>query len=249
MPSKAGNTMLDVISKVRLEDESSCVLKLKKQLAASGYNHADSAKLATKYIEKFRKNTGNIGLEEFFRQYGLDTKEGLAVMSLAEALLRIPDSTTANEFIHEALSSADWKIGGKSTSSIVKASSLGLKLAKTFLELGSVASSVLDPVVRESIKQSLKLVGDHFVMGETTKAAIKHAGEYEAVGFTMSYDMLGEGARTEAQATHYLQNYLRGVEEVASSADKTKDLYARPGISVKLSALYSKYKLTNKRRF
>lgn len=249
MPKNAAanlTEMLSQIGQVRLEDEQICVSRLKEQFVQTSYNHNEAAGIATAYIEKFRSNTGNIGLEEFFRQYGLDTKEGLAVMSLAEALLRIPDSDTANEFIHETLESAQWNANGKSTSSLVKASSMGLKLAKTFLELGNVTSLVMNPVVRESIKQSLKLVGDHFVMGQTVEKAIAHAHEYELNGFAISYDMLGEGARSEKQAKEYFANYLYGVEKVAASSDKTRGLYKRPGISVKLSALYSKYKLTNK---
>lgn len=239
-------TLLDVIGKARLEDEEICVSALKEQLQGSNYNHGLAAGIAAKYIRKFRESTGNIGLEEFFRQYGLDTKEGLAVMSLAEALLRIPDAYTANEFIHETLSSAQWNSTGKSKSSIVKASSLGLKLAKNFLEIGSITSSFMNPIVRESIKKSLKMVGDHFVMGQSIEKAIKHAKDYESSGFIMSYDMLGEGARTESQADNYLESYLYGIDKVTEGADKSEDLYARPGISVKLSALYSKYKLTNK---
>src|SRR3989338_4534970 len=101
------------ISNIRLEDEEPCIARLKNELAKTSYNHEAAAEIASSYIKNFRTNTGNIGLEEFFRQYGLDTDEVLAVMSLAEALLRIPDSPTANEFIHDKLSSAKWNISGK----------------------------------------------------------------------------------------------------------------------------------------
>jgi len=237
---------LNLISISRLEDEQACVAKLMEAMQGTNYNHAKAAAIAKSYIENFRADAGGIGLEEFFRQYGLETNEGLAVMSLSEALLRIPDSHTANLFIHDKLKSASWSKNGKSGSSIVKASNLGLKVASKLMELGSTVSTLADPIIRESLKQSMKLIGDHFVLGETTKEALKKARQFEAEGYTLSYDMLGEGARNEDQAQKYLENYLNGVEEVAKTADKSKGLYERPGISVKLSALYPKYQLTNK---
>lgn len=240
-------TNLAQISAKRLESEGACLAVLLKEFNAIGYNHSAAASIATHYIENFRNNAGQVGLEEFFRQYGLDTNEGMAVMSLAEALLRIPDAETANEFIHDKMGSAQWLAGkGKSTSSIVKASNFGLKIASKLLELGGAVSTVIDPVIRESIKQSMRLVGDHFVMGETIQKAIAKSKGNEANGYLFSYDMLGEGARSEAQAEQYFANYMHGIEEVAASANMLDDLYSRPSISVKLSALYSKYKLMNK---
>lgn len=240
------STLLNKISTIRLESEEICVAKLMDSAKDINYNHIQAAQIAKSYIENFRADTGNIGLEEFFRQYGLDTNEGIAVMSLAEALLRIPDAHTANLFIHDKLKEAAWSQSKRSASAIVKASSLGLKLASKLLELGKAASSVIDPIVRESIKQSMSLVGNHFVLGETIKDALQKGKNYENKGYMLSYDMLGEGARSEAQALRYLQNYLLGAEEVAASCDMAKSLYERPGISVKLSALYPKYKLINK---
>src|SRR4051812_14043202 len=93
--------ILSAISATRLEDEQACLTRLKVAAENINYNHFEAAEIARTYIQNFRKNTGNIGLEEFFRQYALDTNEGLAVMSLAEALLRIPDAYTANLFIHD----------------------------------------------------------------------------------------------------------------------------------------------------
>lgn len=234
------------ISKLRLEDEEACVLSLRNEYNKIGCDYKEAAAIAAHYIDKFRESPGQIGMEEFFRQYGLDTDEGVAVMSMAEALLRIPDAETANEFIHDKISSAKWQAQkNKSTSSIVKASNFGLKIASKLMEFGGVTSTVIDPVIRESIKQSMRVLGDHFVMGETIEKAILRSGEFETKGYIFSYDMLGEGARSEEQAEQYFQNYLKGIEEVAASANLLSDLYSRPGISVKLSALYSKYKLLN----
>ncbi len=241
------DTHLALISATRLENEDSSVARLKEEMDKISYSHKASAEIARAYIRNFRAYNGNLGLEEFFRQYGLNTDEGLAVMSLAEALLRIPDAETANAFIRDKLSSAKWSSkNSKSTSSLVKASSLGLKLASKLTEMGKTVTSMADPVIRQSMKQSMRLMGNHFIMGETTKSAIKKGQEYEQEGYTISYDMLGEGARDEEQAEKYLKNYLDGLREVAASSKESQSFYDRPSISVKLSALYSKYKLTNK---
>lgn len=241
-------TLLNTISAARLEDERVSLAHLLSCAKNSNYNYEESASIAAKYIIDFRKNTGNVGLEEFFRQYGLETKEGMAVMSLAEALLRIPDADTANKFIHDKLASAQWQISSKGSSALVKASSLGLKIAAKLLEYGKAVSQVADPVVRESMKQSMQLIGEHFVMGETIHSAMKKAQQYEKQGYMLSYDMLGEAARSEEKAQLYLQNYLNGIEAVSADLEHTHDLYKKPGISVKLSALHPKYKLTNKQQ-
>lgn len=238
--------LLNKISTSRLDNEETCVAQLIEAAKNIDYPHIKIAEIAKCYIERFRANTSNAGLEEFFRQYGLDTNEGMAVMSLAEALLRIPDAYTTNLFIHDKFSNVDWPNASGSIFSLASASSLGLKLASRLLESGKILSTMVDPIIRESIKQSMCLVSNHFVIGETTKDALLRAKSYEALGYNFSYDMLGEAARNADQAKRYFENYLRGVDEIAKNADITKRLYERPGISVKLSALYPKYKLINK---
>lgn len=235
--------MLDGISAAAYADEEAYVKALSRVVEAAEYDHKAAAYKAQEMIEAFRAQGKAQGLEAFFLHYGLDTKEGIAVMELAEALLRIPDNGTANALIHDKLTHTNWLERFNGSSSLVKMSSVGLHLAGKLFELGNIVSSLANPVVRESVRQSMRMMGNHFVMGETIEEAIKRSAEYTQKGYVISYDMLGEAARSDVQAKGYLRDYLDAVTALGANVDNGKELYRRHSISVKLSALHPRYNL------
>ena len=197
-------------------------------------------------------------VEAFLQSYGLSTKEGIAMMCLAEALLRIPDATTADSLIEDTFATGNWKQHlGQSDSTLVNASTWALMLTGSVLDLdkgesvaswfGGLIKRSGEPVIRQALRQGMKVLGTQFVMGETVSDAIKNARAEEKKGYSMSYDILGEGARTDTQAQGYVQSYLAGIRQIAASTDKP-ELLERPGISVKLSALHARYSITQEDR-
>ncbi|MDB2414988.1 bifunctional proline dehydrogenase/L-glutamate gamma-semialdehyde dehydrogenase PutA, partial [Rickettsiales bacterium] len=237
-------SMLDNISRTSFAAEKEICDKLIKYLEDIGEYQADAEKIASKYVIESRKS-GKKGLESFFAEYQLDTQEGIAVMSLAEALLRIPDAENANDLIHEKLNNANWqKHFGKSSSALVNTSTLGLQIVQKLFDCGQAVSAAIDPVVREAVKQSMRQIGKHFVIGETIEAAVENSKNHP--GFLFSYDMLGEGAKTEVQAARYMQHYLQAIDALKNCFGEDDPLYSRPSISIKISALYPRYELAKR---
>ncbi|HWU48560.1 MAG TPA: bifunctional proline dehydrogenase/L-glutamate gamma-semialdehyde dehydrogenase PutA [Asticcacaulis sp.] len=188
-------------------------------------------------------------VESFLKEFSLGTAEGLALMCLAEALLRTPDQATRDDLIAEKIASADWASHlGQSDNWFVNASTWGLMLtgriidveeqAKTDLGgyVTNLAARVGEPVIRRAVAQAIRIMGEQFVLGRTIEAALKRA---KKEGYLCSFDMLGEGARTEADAERYTQAYADAIAALSKVA--TKGPEADHGISVKLSALYSRY--------
>ncbi len=245
---------LDHISAHALEDEKSAVAHLLYRAGALDALAEPVAARAGKLIENQRSRGAGNTVESFLQSYGLSTKEGIAMMCLAEALLRIPDATTADQLIEDTFSTGDWKKHlGQSDSTLVNASTWALMLTGSVLELdkgesltswfGGLIKRSGEPVIRQALRAGMKFLGTQFVMGETVDAAISNAKKDEQRGYVMSYDILGEGARTDAQAMGYVNSYLAGIRDIAAAATET-ELFARPGISIKLSALHPRYSIT-----
>ena len=188
-----------------------------------------------------KKKTGL--LEAFLQDFTLDTEEGLAVLTLAEALLRIPDAYTANALIRDKVAAAEW-LGkqGSSRDWMTKAASLGMKVSKRALE--SVVGKLGEPVVREAMVHAMRVMGRQFVLGTSIEDAVSNASQFEKKGYRMSYDILGEGARDAASAERYFKSYYDAVSFVGESTPA--DVAVRPGISVKLSALHPRYEAAQK---
>jgi RHH-type proline utilization regulon transcriptional repressor/proline dehydrogenase/delta 1-pyrroline-5-carboxylate dehydrogenase len=205
---------------------------------------------ATRLIEAIRSSAGSIGgIEDFLREYSLSTKEGLALMILAEALLRVPDKETADALIEDKLGQGDWKHREtKSDALLVSASAWALGITARVIQPGetpegivaSLAKRIGLPAVRTATRQAMKVLGSHFVLGQTIGEALKRASSGEARGFRYSFDMLGEGARTEEDARRYFKSYADAIDAIGRAAGN-EPLPARPGISVKLSALHPRY--------
>jgi RHH-type proline utilization regulon transcriptional repressor/proline dehydrogenase/delta 1-pyrroline-5-carboxylate dehydrogenase len=230
--------MLDRFSEKLYADEAVCVDQLLHELPWDGARaqrvYDKAADLVTR-VRASKRKTGE--LESFFQQYGLDSEEGLALMTLAEALLRIPDAPTAAALIRDKMAAADWLANQGSTSDwMVKAAGVGLSLTRKTLD--SAFGKLGEPVIRKAMAEAMKMMGRQFVLGETIEEAIKNAKAYEKKGYRLSYDMLGEGARTQEDAQRYFESYAHAIKVLAQTGEKSPRM---PGISVKLSALYPRY--------
>src|SRR6187549_227715 len=203
---------------------------------------------ATRLVEAIRAETGGLGgIEDFLREYSLSTREGLALMVLAEALLRVPDSATADRLIEDKLSSGDWTHHEvKSNALLVSASAWALGISARIIQPGETPENIVAtlgkrlglPAVRTATRQAMRLLGSHFVLGQSIEEALARAAH--AREFRYSYDMLGEGARSGADAERYFHSYARAIEAIGRTAGNAQ-LPDRPGISVKLSALHPRY--------
>lgn len=204
-------------------------------------------------IRKERLESG--GIDAFMAEYDLSSMEGITLMCLAEALLRIPDSETADQLIKDKISKGSWESHrGKSDSTFVNAATWSLMLTGKVLDpnkwqegrlrktLNRFLKNTGQPVIRKATREGMKLIGKQFVMGESIEDALKRAKKQEAKGYRYSYDMLGEAAKTNEDALHYLQTYADAIHTIGKN-NKGKGVYDSAGISIKLSALHPRYEL------
>ena len=201
-------------------------------------------------VRRIRSSADPGLMEVFLAEYGLSTDEGIALMCLAEALLRVPDAETIDALIEDKIAPSDWgQHLGHSTSSLVNASTWALMLTGRVLDderagvVGALRGAVRrlgEPVIRTAVGRAMREMGRQFVLGETIAKAMDRARGMQAKGFTYSYDMLGEAARTQADARAYFHSYSQAISAIAAHC--THGNVARnPGISVKLSALHPRY--------
>jgi RHH-type proline utilization regulon transcriptional repressor/proline dehydrogenase/delta 1-pyrroline-5-carboxylate dehydrogenase len=226
-------------------------------LAAGSRGEAAEGRIdvrARRLIEAIRARAGGLGgIEDFLHAYSLTTKEGLALMVLAEALLRIPDVATADRLIEDKLAAGDWSEPDTSGTFLVSASAWTLGVTARVIQPGetpeNIVGSVLKrlgvPTVRLATRQAMRLLGSHFVLGQTIGEALSRAGSHRE--FRYSFDMLGEGARTAADAERYFGAYADAIGSIGARAGNAA-LPARPGISVKLSALHPRYEAVSRER-
>ncbi|MEM7779438.1 MAG: bifunctional proline dehydrogenase/L-glutamate gamma-semialdehyde dehydrogenase PutA [Pseudomonadota bacterium] len=237
-------------------EEEACVAQRLEQ-AESARKVADkAADLAVQLIEGARAHKAS-GIDAFLQQYGLDTEEGIALMCLAEALLRVPDDETADALIRDKIGEVDWSEHlGESSSTFVNAATFSLMLTGEVLEqpeahqkgmgrtLKATINRLGEPVIRKATLQAMRILGGQFVFGRTIDEALKRAKPERARGITHSFDMLGEAAMTFADAENYRQAYDGAIDQLAVEASKlgaSGGVGPAPGISVKLSALHPKY--------
>ncbi len=242
-------------------DEATTVAALLAEATVEPEQRARIQACARRLAERVRQAGGDqLGVEAFLHEYSLSTHEGIMLMCLAEALLRIPDPETRDRLIRDKLSFGDWdRHLGHSESLFVNASTWGLMLTGRLIrvdlerdgEVGTRFARLVqrlgEPVVRQAIQQSMRVLGRHFVLGQTIEAAIRRARELERKGYRYSYDMLGEGAKTTADAVRYQRAYRDAIAAIVEAAEGD-DLMARPSVSIKLSALHPRYELAQYRR-
>src|SRR6266699_1512789 len=201
---------------------------------------------AGRLIEAIRGRTGGLGgIEDFLHAYSLSTKEGLALMVLAEALLRVPDAATADRLIEDKLATGDWSSHHvKSSALLVSASAWTLGVTARIIHPGETPDTILEslikrlgiPAVRAATRQAMRLLASHFVLGQTIEEALERARAQRALRY--SFDMLGEGARTRADAERYFGSYAHAIDAIAAHAGDGANC---PGISVKFSALHPRF--------
>ena len=240
-------------------DESLAVQWLLGQVEDTPHAHAASQQLARKLVQSVReKRTRASGVDALMHEFSLSSEEGVALMCLAEALLRIPDYQTADRLIADKISKGDWRRHlGESPSMFVNAATWGLlitgKLVSTNSErgLGSALTKLIskggEPLIRKGVDVAMRMLGNQFVTGQTIDEALKNSRENEKRGYRYSYDMLGEAALTEEDAQAYYVSYETAIHAIgkASAGRGIKD---GPGISVKLSALHPRYSRAQQQR-
>ena len=196
------------------------------------------------------------GMQSFLTQYDLSSQEGVLLMCVAEALLRIPDAATADKLIKDKFSQGDWKKHlGASDSLLVNAGTWGMMLtgklvsttADSFADVGGwltrLAAKAGEPIVRASLRQGMKLMAEQFVMGRNIEDALQRAASDDQAKYRHSYDMLGEAAMTAADADRYFVAYQNAISSISSAVKPGQHVFDAPGISVKLSALHPRYEL------
>lgn len=257
MPRDTAPDAWSIIEGGSLAPEAALVRRL---IDAAGLDTTARARIAAAgadLVARIRDSAKPGLMEVFLAEYGLSTDEGIALMCLAEALLRVPDAETMDALIEDKIAPSDWgRHLGKSASSLVNASTWALMLTGKVLDdrepgvVGHLRAAVKrlgEPVIRRAVAQAMKEMGRQFVLGETIEAAMTRARELEAKGYTYSYDMLGEAARTEADARRYHLAYSKAITAITSAA-RGDDIRANPGISVKLSALHPRYEVAKRDR-
>jgi RHH-type proline utilization regulon transcriptional repressor/proline dehydrogenase/delta 1-pyrroline-5-carboxylate dehydrogenase len=243
-------------------DEAATVERLLGALALDDRAHGRIEARARSLIAGVRaRAAAGGGIEKFLQEYQLSTPEGVVLLCLAEALLRIPDAGTADRLIRDKLGQADWEAHvGKSQSLLVNASTWALMLTgRVVAHDGPVGGKLGDhlarlvarsgePVIRAAVKAAMRILGRQFVMGRTIDEALARAAPAERDGYRHSYDMLGEAARTARDAVRYLESYRTAIAAIGAAADPTVELAVRPNLSVKLSALHPRYEIAQRTR-
>ena len=242
-------------------DEAACIEALAREIPLSAQDQEKIAHRASKLVAAVREtDRASGGIEGFLQEYGLSTQEGVMLMCLAEALLRIPDAETANRLIRDKLAAADWERHfGQSESLFVNASTWGLMLTGRIIALdpgtvrdvgdflGRLAARSGEAVIREAMRQAMRILAGQFVMGRTIEEALERSAKAEAPALRYSFDMLGEAARTMADAERYAAAYRDAIAVVGTAA-AGDELFTRPSMSVKLSALHARYEFSQRAR-
>jgi RHH-type proline utilization regulon transcriptional repressor/proline dehydrogenase/delta 1-pyrroline-5-carboxylate dehydrogenase len=242
-----------VINHAYRADELSLITELcdKAELDQDALTHIKAN--ATKLVESVRsERKKSTGIDSFLTEYALSSDEGIALMCLAEALLRVPDSATIDHLIRDKLAGGDWESHlGQSDSFFINATTWALMLTGKVLNPQKVESTLArslmkivnrssEAVVRKAVDKAMRIMSKQFVMGRTIIEALNRAKKKEMQGYRYSYDMLGEAALTTTDAQRYFEAYKQAIEAIGREA-KNSDLYQRPGISIKLSALHPRY--------
>ncbi|PML25225.1 bifunctional proline dehydrogenase/L-glutamate gamma-semialdehyde dehydrogenase [Vibrio breoganii] len=254
-------TLWSLISPMYMVDESAWLNELLKLATPLEEEKQRTKRQTTALIEAIRADKSSIQMiDALLLEYSLDTQEGILLMCLAEALMRIPDSETADALIKDKLTVADWKSHlSQSDSVFVNASTWGLMLTGKVVgvnnqettspssALSKLVNKMSEPVIRKAMHQAMKVMGHQFVLGRDIKEAQKNGAPLRKKGFTHSFDMLGEAALTSEDAQKYFNDYLMAIESVGRNK-QNDDSSPAPSISIKLSALHPRYEMANKER-
>lgn len=245
-----------------LADETASLEALLPQAEIDADARARVAEQARKLVLAVReKSKTQSGLDAFMHEYDLSSEEGVMLMCLAEALLRIPDADTADRLIRDKLAQGQWdKHLGKSHSLFVNASTWGLMLTGRLVQLdaatpedvgaflGRLGTRIGEPLVRLALNQAMRIMGHQYVMGRSIEEALQRSETPAHREYRHSYDMLGEAALTEEDAAGYCKAYAHAINALAEPAKGCSDIFSAPGISIKLSALHPRYQFAQRER-
>ena len=244
-----------------LVDETELVRDLAERARLAAASNAAVGQRALALVEAVRRGRGGGSIDAFLQEYSLASREGVILMCLAEALLRIPDGETADRLIADKIPAGAWSDHlGDSESLFVNASTWGLMLTGRLVALDRdelrstrswyerLAGRLGEPVARAALRQAMKILGHQFVMGRDIDAALKRSAGSTERAYRYSFDMLGESALTAQDAERYLEKYLAAIGAVGRAADGTKSVIERHSISVKLSALHPRYEFAQEQR-
>ncbi|MCH4151897.1 MAG: trifunctional transcriptional regulator/proline dehydrogenase/L-glutamate gamma-semialdehyde dehydrogenase [Sphingobium sp.] len=250
-PLREPSSLRRAITAAYRRAEPECVLSMLDQAELTAEMRADVGRTARSLITALRTKPKGNGVEGLVQEFALSSQEGVALMCLAEALLRIPDDATRDALIRDKIAGGDWRSHiGSGRSLFVNAASWGLvvtgKLVESADDRGLAAALTRliaragEPVIRRGVDLAMRMMGEQFVTGETIEEALRRSRPQEEKGFTYSYDMLGEAATTAADAARYNRDYEAGIHAIGE-ASAGRGVYAGPGISIKLSALHPRY--------
>ncbi|PNS08910.1 bifunctional proline dehydrogenase/L-glutamate gamma-semialdehyde dehydrogenase PutA [Solilutibacter silvestris] len=251
----------EAITRAWILDEATHVRALMAQARQPDADRAAIHDTAVDLVRRVRTHTASQGVvEAFMRQYDLGSEEGVLMMCVAEALLRIPDQATADALIRDKLGDANWKRHlGQSDSLLVNASTWGLLLTGKMVNLaddtqrdaygalGRMIGKFGEPVIRSAVRQAMKIMGHQFVLGRTIQEGLERARKGDGANYRYSYDMLGEAALTQADADRYFESYRKAIDAIGATGPFADEVSA-PSISVKVSALHPRYEHAKRQR-
>src|SRR5690606_38592098 len=255
MPKDALSSLRDLIRANYLPDEAETLRCMVGQAALTEEQRQAISAHAARLVRTVRSSTEPRLMEAFLSEYGLSSREGVALMCLAEALLRVPDAETMDDLIRDKIAPHDWSAhSGESGSIFVNASTWALMLTGRVLEEGeggiegtlrSMVRRLGEPVIRRAVSAAMREMGEQFVLGRTIDEAVRRGRDFSRKGYVYSFDMLGEAARTEADALRYHRAYADAISALNAGATDA-DIARNHGISVKLSALHPRYEAAQK---
>lgn len=242
-----------------LADETQCIENLLKEATLPRKSMARAQNLARLLVDAIRQKVKQQGgIEAFMQEYSLTSEEGVVLMCLAEALLRIPDKITAEKLIQDKLAHGNWRQHlGSSSSLFVNASTWGLVLTGKVLDIdGRQANSIFDkilsrsgePFIRVALKKAMRNLGEQYVIGENMDEALFRSRRMNRALYRFSYDMLGEAALTREDADRYFYAYSNAIDAMEDLAKEEDDIFNAPSISVKLSALNPRFEFSQRKR-
>ncbi|MEJ0044002.1 MAG: proline dehydrogenase family protein [Rhizomicrobium sp.] len=253
----------DAISAAYLADEDTIVDRRIAEATLSPAEARETARVAADLVARIRADGGKAGgIDAFMREYALSSEEGVALMCLAEALLRVPDAETADRLIRDKIGGAQWdRHRAKSDSVFVNASTWALMLTGRIVRLDETSKWDFEGifkklvgrsgelVIRQAVTYAMRILGRQFVLGRTIGEALKEAKPLVEKGYRFSFDMLGEAAYTKADAARYARSYRDALDVVAATNPKdSRAIFERPSLSVKLSALHPRYEWVKRER-
>ena len=246
------SALRDAITTAYRRDEAEAVADMLARAQLSEDERREAEALARRLVKQVRESRRKAsGVDALMHEFSLSSEEGVALMCLAEALLRIPDVETRNRLIQDKISGGDWKSHlGHSPSMFVNASAWGLLITGKLTapsdekSLGSALTRIIGkggaPLIRQGVNFAMRMLGKQFVTGQTIEEALKNGKAREKMGYRYSFDMLGEAAMTQADADRYFQDYVDAIHAIGKDAAGA-GVYEGNGISVKLSAIHPRY--------